>query len=858
MKALSVLIFSLFAVLILSAQEVSPIPKIGSQLNEYFSAFPREKVFLNTDKTQYKPGETVWFSAFVTDGNNQLINDENRQLMVRLFNEKGDAITTDIFRISHGTAPGNLLIPDSLRKGLYVLIAYTPSQNSPEEFASVVLQIDPEYSNQWIADMTCRDSISTAGKQNELHINLRDKSGDIQKNTKFKYEFRNGNLVLEKNKLKTNASGEATIPFTIPEKTNGEPFTLSISDLNDGQQQQVFLPADTDPLSIRFYPEGGNLIAGTPSKIGFTAFNKWGIPVDIQGSIVDREGKTIAMVQTFTKGLGLIQVINDGTQKYKLVLSGKTGQKQSFKIPLPLENGLALSVIKTDPEFITANLIFDDKQKHQISVTASNYENLYWAGDLEINSLGRIKIPEENIPQGIHLLSVFSFDGNLLAERMIFVDKNQYLNIEILPENASLETNQEMKIKIRLSDENKQPVAGNISVSISDKMRNKTEKIRIDQYLATSSELETPFSIISDAFEGQLTNSALLDVFLISNRLKGFDWENIKHFQTGTNPANNSPNSAISGVVTDKNGVKVNKAKVSLVNNRNMQLFTTTTDTQGFFSFPGLNAINSADFSLKATDQDGKRVLNAVFSKNFENRLSDYVRAIGLKHQLTNCEQHISETYFRNNSFLFQRPIKVEKVNTNSLDNQRKMLSTATDILDVIKTIKPYKIMNSQIVFFGSENSLTQQGGALLVIDGQQVGTDISAVQNVSPTQVDHINISTNPMDIQRYTGLNSVGIIEIFLKKAPPLESVSKENTQNNYSGGFRVPSSFQAEGGKQKNNTSTTLLWIPDQALNESGEFGFSVSSGKVISDFVIEVQGITPDGKLGSGKATFSVIK
>lgn len=858
MKYLTVALISFFSVLVSSAQEKSPIPNISRQLSEYFSYYPKEKVFITTDKSLYKPGETIWFRAFVTSGNNQLAADENRELFVKLYNEKGESILQDIFRINKGSAPGDLLIPDDLPKDQYFLVAFTSAHISPEEIGFSVLNIDPDYSNQWVVDVIRKDSISIAGIPNELRIILYDETGDIQKKTKFKYEIRNGDLTLEKDKLKTNATGNAVIPFTISKKTNGEPFICVISDLRDEWIQEIFLPTNLDPLIIQFYPEGGNLISETTAKVGFTAFNKWGLPVDIEGSLTDQDGKSITNVKTFTKGMGLFPLNNDGKQKYKLVISGKTGQNQSFDIPAPLINGLALSGVKADAQFISANLIFADNQKHSVALTVTRNGNLYWAGDMEIDGIGRIKIPAENLPHGINLLSVFSPEGNLLAERILFIDKNQYLKINVSPQNSTMNVNQKMIVKVMLMDENNLPLAGNIAITVADKVRHAESRQQIDQYLEVGSELETPFSIISNAFKGHVTNSALMDIYLISNQLKSFDWDNIKNFKSDQAVGANILNNGISGVVTDKNGMKVNKAKVSLVNNRNMQLFTTTTNALGVFSIPNMNMVNSDDFSIKATDQEGKRELNAVFSKNFDGRISEYIRQMARKYHLADKDQSSNETYLKNNPFLFSRAVKVVKPNTNSLDNQRRMISSGTNLMDLIKTIKPYSIMNNQIVFVGSENSLMAQGGALIVLDGQKLGTDVSYISNISPMEVDHINVSTNPMDIQRYTGLNSVGVIEIFRKNAKSVEPKTKEEIQNKYDGKYRIPNIFPNETSSSKNNINTTLLWISDQKVDETGLFEFSVSSGKVISDFVIEVQGITPEGRMGSGKSTFSVIK
>lgn len=165
--------------------------------------------------------------------------------------------------------------------------------------------------------------------------------------------------------------------------------------------------------------------------------------------------------------------------------------------------------------------------------------------------------------------------------------------------------------------------------------------------------------------------------------------------------------------------------------------------------------------------------------------------------------------------------------------------------------------MNNQIVFYGSENSLNYQGGALIVIDGQQIGTDISAITNISPIEVERINVSTNPMDIQRYTGLNSVGIVEIFMKRGPQLTSPETEQntSRDRNDSGSKV---FQSEPSNVRRDFRTTLQWIPELTIGDTGEAEISVTAGKVISDFVIEVQGMSTNGRTGSGNERFQVVK
>jgi len=111
-------------------------------------------------------------------------------------------------------------------------------------------------------------------------------------------------------------------------------------------------------------------------------------------------------------------------------------------------------------------------------------------------------------------------------------------------------------------------------------------------------------------------------------------------------------------------------------------------------------------------------------------------------------------------------------------------------------------------------------------------------------------------MDIQKYTGFNSVGVIEIFQKNAKFNEQIVRKENRNKYEGVSRILNVIPTESNKLEDQTN--LLWIPDQQVDEIGQFEFEITGGKIISNFVIEIQRSTPDGRKGSAKAIFSEVK
>lgn len=224
MKNLSLPVMLVFTGLLSFAQEQSPLPKISKQMGDYFAAFPNEKIYVTTDKSLYRPGETVWFRAFVTDWNHQSAGKESGEIFVKLYDSKGKSVVQELYKLNSGAIASDLTLPKELIKGEYFLCVYSSLTIAPEDVAITKLSVDPWYSNQWIVEASTKDKITVPGQQNEFSAMLRDLSGEIQKNTVLRFQLKNGEKVIDKGKVKTDAAGKLTIPFTLPSKSSGEPF----------------------------------------------------------------------------------------------------------------------------------------------------------------------------------------------------------------------------------------------------------------------------------------------------------------------------------------------------------------------------------------------------------------------------------------------------------------------------------------------------------------------------------------------------------------------------------------------------------------------------------------------------------
>ncbi|MBI4645149.1 MAG: hypothetical protein HY738_00800, partial [Bacteroidia bacterium] len=127
----------------------NPIPIVDSEflkkLREKFEKFcsqlPEDRVYLQFDKPFYKPGETIWFSAYVRNGADLKPSLKSEILHVELISPKGNAEKELRLIAKHGKTKGDFLLGEEIPGGLYKIKAYTNWQKNEETCFEKEIQV---------------------------------------------------------------------------------------------------------------------------------------------------------------------------------------------------------------------------------------------------------------------------------------------------------------------------------------------------------------------------------------------------------------------------------------------------------------------------------------------------------------------------------------------------------------------------------------------------------------------------------------------------------------------------------------------------------------------------------------------
>ncbi len=128
-----------------------------------------EKAYLHFDKPYYATGDTMYFKAYVTLGENHNLSKTSGILHVDLINPANVIIRTIKLPLNNGVAWGDFALPDTLQAGAYKVRAFTRyMQNAPEYFFNKFITIGANASG-----------MATAQKKAKADIQFFPEGGDM-------------------------------------------------------------------------------------------------------------------------------------------------------------------------------------------------------------------------------------------------------------------------------------------------------------------------------------------------------------------------------------------------------------------------------------------------------------------------------------------------------------------------------------------------------------------------------------------------------------------------------------------------------------------------------------------------------
>ncbi len=594
--------------------QVSPNSKHIAQSHESYA----EKVYLQLDKTVYTSNETVWFKAIVTSASSHIPTDLSNILYVELIDPYEKIIDKRLLKLNNGIAEASFTL-QNYKSGDYLIRAYTQwNLNFGQDF--IFNQYIQVYPLQKKADPI---KAVTLTKTETETFQLSAELNPLLIDDKFKGKL-TVYLTLDDQvdslEVKKDKTGYYNFDYALPQDTKQATLQLNLGNFKTFSKT---IALNKDDLELEFFPEGGELVSGLKSVVGFKATDYAGKGKAISGNIVDENGQIISTFTSNHLGMGKVQFTPQPNTEYYGTILGNEGEVVKYPLPKASPFGMVMHVTE-DNKYV--NVLVTSKTPFE---GESIFIRLRHRGLTDYYSIIKAKgntvykeFEKALFPEGIIELTVFNSNQVPVCERLFFNrNKAQELKIASKPNRSIYGQRDEIKLDIAIKDINDAPVNANTSVLVINKEQlGEMQAIRqnIRSYFLLSSDIKGEIEDPGYYFKGE-NKTEDLDVLMLTQGWRKYHYKNQKG--SFVNPVEKGL--TVSGRIGEViNAKKASERTIELTmmtfGEKTRGLYTQKVDSTGVFNF---NLEDAYEDNLGLTIQ----------SKNSKGKKKDYTVVLDKK-----------------------------------------------------------------------------------------------------------------------------------------------------------------------------------------------------------------------------------
>lgn len=872
-------------------QDDDPIQKIIAQLNKWTSERPVEKVYLHLDKPYYAVGDDIWFKAYITIGSVHQLSALSNILNVELIDSRDSVKQSIKLPVVNGLTYGDFALADTLQEGNYRIRAYTNyMRNAGEDyFFDKAIVIGNAINNSVFTKTSYQYATTPTNQQGiSAQITYTDLSGAPYAGKEVSYDVQLDTKSVKRGKGLTDDKGNITVNFTntLTAQMRSGKIVTNIK-LGDKRIITKTIPvkATSAKVSVQFFPESGNLVSGVRSKVAFKALGADGLGVDVSGVVKDNEDKEVGKFKTQHAGMGVFTLFAEEGKTYKASITYPDGSVGSIDLPKAMDKGYVLNINNSLPDNLIVKIfpgraLLADSSSNSINLVAHAGGVVCYAAKSKVtNTSFTAVIPKSKFPSGIVQFTLFSGTGEPLNERIVFIQNDDQLKMNVASEKQSYGTRQKVKINLDAKDKDDKPVVGSFSAAVIDEGKvpvDETAETTIMSSILLSSDIrgyiERPNYYFTNISE---QTRADLDALMLTQGYRRFEWKQLMNDVFTPFVFKPEKTLSVSGTVKTTGGKAVAKGKVSLFSaGHGLFYLDTVTDDKGHFTFDRLTFTDSIKFVVQArTGKGGKyvdieldNVAPQIVGKNQNAPDVQLSISDGFSTYLMSSKNKFNEEVkygIGNHTTMLKEVTVVEKKknvfeNSSNLNGPGNADQTVTyEKLNSCPTLTLclQGLLTGVMFHDGSAYSTrSMQTPMQIIVDGMYMDADF--LDQIQPTDVATVEVLRSAGNTAIYGSRGGGGVLVITMKRG------GEESTYQHYSPGvlaykpkgyyksreFYSPDYDSPKTNTQASDMRSTIFWKPGIITDTKGHASFEYFNADGKGTYRVVIEGIDSDGNLG----------
>jgi len=628
---------------------------------------------------------------------------------------------------------------------------------------------------------------------------------------------------------------------------------------------------EAEDLRLNFFPEGGQLISSVSNRVVITS-NKLIDSV----AVVDDDGTKVAQCFVDKNGLGELNIAPEAGRTY-YAKAKFGGNEIRVALPNSSDDGIAMRLSRDNGEGkLELHTPTDSKLRSEnLWMVISAHSRVYFTAPLYFGNSKTLlmKFPINDLPEGICYATVFNDQGKVLAERVFLGNSATKVQTTISLDKAKYDTRSMVDMQVSLKDESGKPLQGNLSISVVNK-KFLTKLIlpsSIKQYLNIDSEMGRK------QLPGNLGDSDI-DLFLITQKNIRINWQQVwsEVYRYDHYFGNRVQ---YSGRILDRlSGTPLqDSSRVLVYLQKAMMGYEATIEQEGNFELPFLfDFWNDDDMFYMIEDKTG-RTLDAIAEWHMDS--TDLISSAILVEEVeweSNYAAFQARSKLINQSYGFygqssgvsESTIK-EDPNlgfedelsgadfTVKIDQYVVFPSMEELIREIIPNLQYRKIKSREIVRVMLPDVGFAADDPLYIIDGIMT-RNTKYFLTLKPSEIISIKVVKGPKKLIQMGSIAKNGIVLVHTKGLRH-ENLLRDNTTLPVKG-LNKPAPFHLTNHPKSPRIPdfrTTLYWNPFVSLDAKGEAQIRFPASDDVGTFLIQVQGLTSDGRPFERTDSLSVV-
>ncbi len=473
-----VLLLSLTALLLWNggiAEESAPQPggpQPGAISTDQLGGAERYLTFLSTDKPLYRPGEKLYVRGV-------LLHHATRQpfpagteanAVIEIKGPKGDVVASGQVVSQESVVGFQWDVPQDQSGGEYTISftypheGYTPAERKFDIRAYRAPRLKSQIK-------FLRDGYG-AGDTVVATLHTERAEGGVPSGAPVTVIARVDGMEAYRGATQVDPEGNATARFDLPPQIARGEGTLALV-IEDGgvvETASKTIPILLQTVDLTMYPEGGDLVAGLPSRVYFEAFTPYGDPADLAGVVVDGEGTEVAQFRSEHEGRGRFTFTPELGKKYELRITEPAGIATTYPLPEVKENGAvitALENISSAGGDVNVAVGAAPAGEYIISLRQREKEISRQSLKLEPGKPQELALAPGQA-DGVLVVTVWSQSGQPLAERLVFRQPANALNIKVTANQEQYVPGGKAEVKVETTGGDGKPISAMVGLTVTD------------------------------------------------------------------------------------------------------------------------------------------------------------------------------------------------------------------------------------------------------------------------------------------------------------------------------------------------------------------------------------------------------